>query len=57
MADDETERGGEPEVIVGCTACQNTYPAQRTADGEYRPIGTDGTCECGSTEFERIDGD
>ena len=56
MADDGSDTGGSPDVIVGCTDCNSTYPAQLAGDG-YRPIGTDGTCDCGNDEFEPINGD
>ncbi|MCD2201433.1 MULTISPECIES: hypothetical protein [unclassified Halobacterium] len=56
MADDGSDTGGSPDVIVGCTDCSSTYPAQQAGDG-YRPIGTDGTCDCGNDEFEPIDAD
>ncbi|MGB9965535.1 hypothetical protein [Halobacterium hubeiense] len=56
MADDGSETGGTPDVIVGCTVCESTYPAQCAGSG-FRPIGTDGTCDCGNDEFRPLEGD
>lgn len=56
MADDtDDETAGTPSTLVGCTACDNTYPARPTTNGGFRPIGTDGTCKCGSDDFELLD--
>lgn len=43
--------GGDPQTLGQCSVCENIYPVQRTADGELRPIGTEGGCECGNDEF------
>lgn len=51
---DDADTGGSPEALVGCTACDRTYPAQRTPDGRYRPIGTDGSCACGNDAFDAL---
>ncbi|WP_435125727.1 hypothetical protein [Halobaculum sp. D14] len=52
---DDPDVGGEPELVVRCAECGNTYPAQRGEDGGFRPIGTAaGTCSCGSSEFEQV---
>ena len=50
---DGPDSGGKPETIARCTACGSTYAAQYE-DGELRPIGTDGTCECGNDTFQRV---
>jgi len=52
---DEGGRGGEPEAIGQCTECGEVYAAQRE-NGELRPVGTDGVCECGNDVFETVDG-
>lgn len=57
MADDSDARtgertGGAPETAAMCSACGNVYPVQETDEGDLRPVGTDGTCECGNDEFE-----
>ena len=46
--------GGDPQTFGRCTECGNIYPIQETLDGEIRPIGTDGGCECGNTAFETM---
>lgn len=45
------DTGGEPVTLGRCTECWQVYPAQLSGDG-LRPIGTDGTCNCGNDEFE-----
>jgi hypothetical protein len=50
-ARDSVDTGGEPETLGRCTECGEIYPVQRE-DGELRPIGTDGVCECGNDRFE-----
>lgn len=55
MGDEDFDTGGTPDIIVGCTACENTYPAQRTPDDGFRPIGTDGFCACGNDDFEPVE--
>lgn len=50
---DEPDSGGEPEGIGRCTSCGNTYAIQ-DENGTARPIGTDGTCDCGNDEFETV---
>lgn len=44
--------GGEPETFGQCTECGAIYPAQNPTDDTLRPVGTDGTCDCGNDEFE-----
>ena len=39
-------------LLGECTECGNMYPAQKTEDGDLRPVGTDGTCTCGNEKFE-----
>jgi predicted nucleic acid-binding Zn-ribbon protein len=48
--------GGEPQTVAQCTACGRVYPAQAD-DGRLRPIGTEGTCECGNDEFVQMTGE
>lgn len=49
--------GGEPQTLGKCTKCGSVYPVQETAAGEIRPIGTNGGCRCGNTDFEVEDTD
>ncbi len=44
-------KGGDPDVFARCADCGKIYPAQETTNGSYRPIGTDGSCNCGNEEF------
>lgn len=50
---EEPASGGDPEGIGRCTRCGNTYAIQ-DENGELRPIGTDGKCDCGNDEFEPV---
>ncbi|PSQ21961.1 hypothetical protein BRD06_10505 [Halobacteriales archaeon QS_9_67_15] len=50
---DEGGPGGEPEAIGQCTECGEVYAVQHE-DGDLRPIGTDGVCECGNDVFESV---
>ena len=43
---------GSPDTFGKCTECGNIYPVQEAFDGRVRPIGTEGGCQCGNTEFE-----
>ncbi|SIR32798.1 hypothetical protein SAMN05421858_2271 [Haladaptatus litoreus] len=52
MTKKRPENGGEPTVIAKCTECGDIYPAQEATDGNYRPIGTNGSCNCGNRDFE-----
>lgn len=53
MTKDGPDTGGEPTVIAECVECGHIYSAQETEDDEYRPVGTDGACQCGSNDFKR----
>ncbi|WP_411715636.1 hypothetical protein [Natronomonas sp.] len=44
-------------MIVVCTSCEETDPAQGSKADRSRPIGTDGTCSCGNDEFEVVGGE
>jgi hypothetical protein len=50
----EPEVGGDPQTFGQCTECGAIYPVQRTENGELRPVGTDGTCNCGNDEFDSV---
>ena len=49
--DDEPTSGGHPKTLGQCTECGGIYPVQETVDGELRPIGTEGGCDCGNATF------
>lgn len=49
---EKPKSGGDPQTLGKCTECGSVYPVQQTANGEIRPIGTNGGCQCGNTEFE-----
>lgn len=51
LLDAPPRSGGEPELVGQCTECDAVYPVQTTVNDTLRPIGTDGTCECGNDEF------
>lgn len=53
MTKDDPDTGGEPTHIAECVECGHIYSAQETETGKYRPVGTDGACECGSDDFKR----
>ena len=55
MEEDDPRSGGDPQGVAVCTRCESTYPVQRGSDGELRPIGTGGRCQCGSTEFTLVE--
>ena len=55
MEGEEPRSGGDPEGLARCTECRRIYPVQHVEGGRFRPIGTGGTCDCGSTEFEHLD--
>lgn len=42
---------GNPQTFGKCTECGHIFVAERTKNGGLYPIGTDGTCSCGNTEF------
>jgi hypothetical protein len=48
--------GGEPELLAECSMCGKIYPAQWTNDDTLRPIGNEGSCECGSDVFDPVSG-
>ncbi|WP_123538230.1 hypothetical protein [Halosimplex salinum] len=50
---DGVSGGGEPETLGQCADCGDVYTAQRE-NGDLRPIGTDGRCECGNDTFETV---
>ena len=52
---EDPRSGGDPQTVGHCTECGTIYPVQRTQNGSYRPIGTDGTCTCGNAELEPHD--
>lgn len=56
MMNQEVGSGGEPETFAKCTSCGSIYPAQSSDDG-LRPVGTDGACNCGNTDFQAPDPD
>ncbi len=48
----ESSAGETNTRTVGqCTVCGKVYPIEKTATNEVRPIGTDGTCLCGNSNF------
>lgn len=47
--------GGEPQKLGECTECGKVYPMQIEAEGELRPIGTDGRCTCGNSSFQVVE--
>lgn len=51
---EQPKSGGDPQLLARCAECGNIYPAQATGSGEFRPIGTEGECDCGNTEFELV---
>lgn len=50
--ENESERGESPDTFGKCTECGRIYTAQKSKNGTLQPVGTDGSCECGNTEFE-----
>ena len=40
-----------------CTECGRAYTVQAVGDQEFQPVGTDGSCLCGSHEFTPITAD
>jgi len=49
---DDPATGDGPEAFARCSRCEHVHAARRTADGDLRPVGTDGECVCGHDEFE-----
>jgi hypothetical protein len=50
----EPDTGGTPDGFAECTECGTIFTAHITKEGDLRPIGTDGVCECGNAEFNHI---
>jgi hypothetical protein len=48
-------KGVHPEGAVTCTECGKIYPAFKF-EGEWNPVGRDGSCLCGSETFEPVTG-
>jgi hypothetical protein len=46
--------GGDPEMLGSCRECGSVYPVQGSVDGDLRPIGTGGSCDCGNADFELL---
>ena len=44
------------EALGRCTKCAITYPIYRS-DGEWRALGTDGSCKYGNSEFVVLSAD
>lgn len=40
----------EAEALARCVECEKTYAVYRNG-GEWRALGTDGSCSCGSSQF------
>ncbi len=55
MTEKHLHNGNDPTVFARCTDCANIYPAQEKTNGNFRPVGTDGSCNCGNAEFELVD--
>jgi hypothetical protein len=53
----EPHSGGDPEGLARCTQCRKIYPIQRSGEGDLRPIGTGGACDCGNATFEPVESD
>ncbi|GGM58889.1 hypothetical protein J2752_001174 [Halarchaeum rubridurum] len=53
----DPDTGGEPEHVGECEECGRVYPVQVDNDGDLRPIGTSGTCVCGSAAFVALSPD
>ncbi|MFB6139056.1 MAG: hypothetical protein ABEJ26_01315 [Halosimplex sp.] len=53
-SDDADRRDEDPPIIGECAECERVYPLQVGADGELRPTGTGGVCDCGSEEFRPL---
>lgn len=50
----EPDTGGTPDGFAECTECGTIFTAHISEEGELRPIGIDGVCECGNAEFNHI---
>ncbi|WP_255171532.1 hypothetical protein [Natrononativus amylolyticus] len=49
------ERNDVTKVLASCSDCHSAYAAREWPDGEVQLIGQD-ACECGSTEFDVVEG-
>lgn len=54
MAEEKPDSGGNPEALAKCSDCGEVYPVRWSEEKELQVVGTGGTCQCGSTEFEAI---
>lgn len=45
------------KVAAGCVSCGSVYASYQWSDGTILPIGQKEGCECGSAEFQPIDGE
>ncbi len=46
-----SDLGMNPEALGQCTKCGKLYPVLKTEREELHPVGTDGSCKCGNTDF------
>lgn len=49
--ENEPTSGGSPDGLGMCVDCKGIYPVQKTERDGLRPIGVDGSCECGNADF------
>jgi hypothetical protein len=53
MSEESRSRNG-PSELGRCTECGSVYPI-RSTEGGWSPVGTDGVCRCGNTEFVPVE--
>ncbi len=49
------EGNGRERMMAVCVNCGSAYAAREQSDGGFVPIGNPGGCECGGTEFSKVE--
>jgi hypothetical protein len=50
---DNANTGSAPSGLGRCADCEAVYPIRRYG-GNWRAVGTDGTCRCGGGKFTLV---
>lgn len=52
-----SERDDGSRFVAVCEGCGAAFAAMETDDGDWIPMGSRTGCDCGCTEFSRLDPD
>nr|WP_137288100.1 hypothetical protein [Natronorubrum halophilum] len=50
-----TDGEGSNRMMAVCASCGSAYAAREQSEGEFVPIGNRNGCECGGTEFTKVE--